>query len=188
MSTMTTTDLWSRDRDEPLTVEDLDRTPEDGRRYELLDGMLIVSPAPFNVHQDLVTTLLLTLHRAAPPGYRFLTANGLVLGRSTQLIPDLTVIRAEDFDPKYQTVPPELVVEVASASTALFDRNVKMDRYARFGVPSFWIVVPGEPSITAYGLTDAGYREVGRAVGDAVLTAQDPFEVEIIPAELVAGA
>jgi Uma2 family endonuclease len=87
------------------------------------------------------------------------------------------------------TRPPELVVEIASPSTAHYDRNRKKTVYAEFGIPAYWIVVPdpSKPSITAYGLTGRVYAEVGQAAGEQRFAATTPFPVDIVPAELVAG-
>jgi hypothetical protein len=80
------------------------------------------------------------------------------------------------------------VVEIASPSTAHYDRNRKKIVYAEFGIPVYWIVVPdpARPSLTAFGLTSGGYAEAGCAAGDEHFTTQTPFPVEIIPADLVA--
>jgi Uma2 family endonuclease len=67
MVTMTTPDLWLS-QDQPLTVEDLRNMPEDEFRYELDDGMLIVSPAPSRRHQLVTTRLAVLLTAACPDG------------------------------------------------------------------------------------------------------------------------
>ena len=58
----------------PLTEEDLARLPDDGLRYELIDGELLVSPAPAPLHQRVSMNLSLLLSRACPPGYEVLAA------------------------------------------------------------------------------------------------------------------
>jgi Uma2 family endonuclease len=86
--------------------------------------------------------------------------------------------------------PPVLAVEVSSASGRLTDASLKRAVYARMGVQSFWLVDPDpeQPSLTAFELTDVDYRQVAHVVGDQVFTAERPFGVRIMPAELVRPA
>jgi Uma2 family endonuclease len=65
MSVVTLTDAWPKPG-EPFTVSDLDRMPDDGHRYELLDGSLIVSPAPGPPHQRVAAVLAVLLELACP--------------------------------------------------------------------------------------------------------------------------
>jgi Uma2 family endonuclease len=120
--------------------------PDDGNRYELVDGELLVTPSPRPLHQLAVQAFY---ERLAPyvRAHRLVT---LVLSpadldlRSGQLVqPDLFVVRPEDGRPLRewsQAGIPLLVVEVLSPSTARFDRVTKRRRYQRSGVASYWIV------------------------------------------------
>jgi Uma2 family endonuclease len=81
--------------DRPLTVEDLDLLPDDGNRYELDDGMLVVSPSPANIHQLVASRLQTLLDNSCPPGFLVLSGNGVAMSRSHYRIPDLVVVRAE---------------------------------------------------------------------------------------------
>ena len=107
-------------------------------------------------------------------------------------IPDLVVVRSSAIavTDRNVTRPPELAVEIASPSTASYDRNRKKAVYAEFGIPAYWIVVPDpdQPSLTAFGLRGGHYAEVGRAAGDERFAATTPFPVEIVPVDLVAGS
>ncbi|MGO8962097.1 MAG: Uma2 family endonuclease [Streptosporangiaceae bacterium] len=177
--------------DRPLTVADLDLTPDDGCRYELDDGVLVVSPAPMPIHQRVLLRLEFMLETACPPEFELLPGPGVVMSEIQYRIPDLVVVRSRSIAvaDKNVTRPPELVVEIASPSTAHYDRNRKRTVYAEYGIPAYWIVVPdpARPSLTAYRLADGGYAEVGRAAGEQRFVATTPFPVEIVPAELVAG-
>jgi len=177
--------------DRPLTVTDLDLTPDDGRRYELDDGVLVVSPAPMPIHQRVLHRLEFMLETACPPEFELLPGPGVVMSEIQYRIPDLVVVRSQSIAmaDKNVTRPPELVVEIASPSTAHYDRNRKKTVYAEFGIPVYWIMEPhpARPSLTAYGLVDGGYAEVGRAAGGQRFVTRTPFPVEIVPAELVAG-
>jgi len=176
--------------DRPLTVDDLEFLPDDGSRYELDDGVLVVSPAPANIHQLVVSRLQMRLGALCPEEFLVVSGNGVAMTRSQYRIPDLVVVRAERFDLAAKSVnsPPELAIEVASPSTALYDRNRKKTVYAEFGIPSFWIVTPdpAKPGITAYELLTGEYQLFAEATRDEVFRAQRPFFVDIVPAALVA--
>jgi Uma2 family endonuclease len=175
--------------DRPLTVADLDLTPDDGCRYELDDGLLVVSPAPVTIHQRVLHRLEVLLDAVCPPEFELLPGPGVVMSEIQYRIPDLVVVRADTVGvtDKNVTRPPELVIEIASASTASYDRGRKKTVYAEFGIPGYWIVVPDpdEPSLTEYRLTGGAYTEAGRAVGEQRFATATPFPVEIVPAALV---
>lgn len=174
----------------PYTVDDLESMPDDGRRYELLDGTLLVTPAPGWAHQEAGAELLLLLRRARPAGVRVLPAPFAVrFGTDTELQPDVLVARYADLTPKNLPTAPLLAVEVRSPSTALIDLNLKKAAYARHGVPSYWIVdpAPDQPSVTVLELAGGEYVEVARAVGEEELSVQRPFRFRVRPADLVTG-
>ncbi len=190
MAVMTASELWLP-ADRPMTVADLDLTPDDGRRYELDDGVLVVTPPPGFSHEVVVMRLGAALLAACPPEFAVAGASGIEMSDLRYRIPDLVVVRTASvaLTDKNVKVPPELVVEVASPSTAAYDRNRKKDVYAEFGIPAYWIVVPDpdSPSITAYSLDGSSYAEVGRAASGQQLALDHPFPVLIVPADLVAG-
>ncbi|RAY16432.1 Uma2 family endonuclease [Actinomadura craniellae] len=189
MSVMGINDVRLPD-DRPLTVDDLEPLPDDGNRYELMYGVLEVSPAPTGDHADALHRLefLLEFHR--PPELKVMRGQGVNLhGDPTRhRVPDTTVIRREDYEPRYQILPAVLAVEVASPGTALRDRNVKRAEYEEFGIENYWIVVPDRdhPSITAYELQpDGRYIEAAHVVGDEVFTTRRPFPFSLVPRRLV---
>ena len=106
-----------------------------------------------------------------------------------ELQPDVLVARFADLTLKNLPKPPVLAVEVASPSSRLTDANLKRAVYARMGVQSFWLVDPDpeQPSLTVFELAGADYRQVAHAAGDRVFTAEQPFVVRVVPAELVRG-
>ncbi len=173
----------------PFTVTDLDRMPDDGRRYELVDGLLIVSPAPSNPHQLVVSELLFVLRQVCPPGFRPIIGPGVMMSSSTELIPDLVVLPVGQLRDAKITQPPRLAVEVRSPSTALVDLNVKRAVYEQFGIESYWIVVPDvdKPELIAFELRDGRYEQVAQVMGDECFQAARPFPVEVVPSQLMAG-
>jgi Uma2 family endonuclease len=175
---------------QPFTVDELDRMPDDGRRYELLDGVLIVSPRPRLLHQEAASELLVQLRAACPSHLSVILEPAIMLTRITEFDPDIVVIRRELLRAAKVTEPPLLIVEVRSPRTALIDLNRKKSAYEDFGVPSYWIVDPDpdRPELTVFELdVDGRYAENGRVRGATPFRALKPFAVDIIPARLVAG-
>ena len=190
MAVMTATRTGLPD-DRPLTIEDLDLLPEDGNRYELDDGVLVVSPAPAISHQLVLQRLSVALGAVCPAEFLVLPGPGVEMSRIQYRIPDLVVVavNAIDIAAKTVTKPPVLAIEVASPSTAIYDRHRKKDVYAGFGIESYWIVTPDldQPTLTAFELRRGGYRQVAEVTGDQAFKAARPFALEIVPAALVAG-
>src|SRR6266566_901120 len=173
----------------PFTVGELDRMPDDGRRYELLDGALIVSPRPAKPHQEVAAELLVVLRQACPHGLRVLPEPAVQISTDTEFDPDIVVIRREHIEGSKVTEPPLLAVEVRSPSTALIDLNRKKAAYEAFGVASYWIVVPDKdrPELIVFELKDGRYEQAAHVTGDEGLRLERPFQVEVVPARLVAG-
>ena len=187
MSVVTIAEAWP-EIGRPFTVDDLDRMPDDGHRYELVDGVLIVSPAPTNRHQYVLSELLFTLRQVCPAALAALIGPGVMMSANTELIPDVVVTQAEHLAGAKLEVPPLLVAEVRSPSTAVFDLNTKKAVYERFGIQSYWIVVPdvNTPELIVFELRGGRYKQVGHVSGDEVYAAERPFPVEVVPSRLVA--
>jgi len=173
----------------PLTVDDLQALPDDGHRYELIDGTLLVTPAPAWGHQSVQLALATLLESHRPRGLRVLVAPFEVqLAMDTAVQPDVLVARYDDLRAKNLPTAPLLAVEVASPSTVLVDRNLKRATYERFGIPSYWLLDPDpdSPRLTVLELDATGhYVEVASIAGDEEFTAERPFGVTVVPADLV---
>lgn len=174
-------------RSRALTREDLDAMPDDGHRYELLDGSLIVTPAPAYRHQLMVARLLVLLDTHRPADLVVLTAPfDVALAVDTVLQPDLLVARRADFTERDLPVAPLLAVEVLSPSTRHIDLSLKRARYEASGCPSYWVLDPQAPSLTAWHLgDDGGYQQLAYAVGEREYAATTPYPVTISPAVLL---
>jgi Uma2 family endonuclease len=173
----------------PFTVDDLEGMPDDGNRYELIDGMLIVSPAPSWEHQEMDAALFVDMRAACPRELRVLIAPFAVqTAFDSEVQPDILVTRFTDLRSKHLPVAPLMVGEVLSRSTQLHDRNTKKAHYERMGVPVYWLLDPTEPgSLTVFEFTDRGYEQVAHVVGDEEYVAQRPFPVTVVPARLLDG-
>src|SRR5688500_18040100 len=122
----------------PLTRADLDRMPDDGHRYELVDGVLLVSPSPRRAHQRAVLRLLRALDDACPPEFEVLGAPfDVVLADDTVMIPDIVVGRRVEFTDKNLPAAPVLAVEVLSPSTRRFDLLLKRSRFESAGAQAY---------------------------------------------------
>ncbi|NUT53068.1 MAG: Uma2 family endonuclease [Saccharothrix sp.] len=171
----------------PYTVEDLEGMPDDGRRYELVDGELLVSPAPGFRHQKIVGELFVRLREACPDDLSVLTAPFAVqTAVTTEVQPDVLVGRNADFTDKLLPVAPLLAVEVLSPGTNIRDLTVKKDAYERMGVVSYWVIDPWEPMLAVFELdSDGCYRLVAEVSEEKPFDATLPFPVRIVPAELL---
>ena len=175
MSSIVARGEWTRD--------DLARLPDDGQRYEILDGALVVTPSPTPGHQVVVFGLNEQLRRACPAHLRVLGAPlDVIFGERDVLQPDLLVIRRELIGPQRLLGGPELAVEVLSPGSRHTDRTVKLQRYERAGTPAYWLADPDELTLTAYELRDGRYAQAAHVTADQAWTAHIPYEVTITPA------
>jgi Uma2 family endonuclease len=186
MDAMTVPDLW-HGQERMLTVEDMENMPDDEFRYELDDGVLIVSLAPSRLHQLAVTRLAVILSAVCPAGLIVLAGVGVNISRFQHRVPDVAVVRAGSLETFFEEIPPELVVEVASPRTRLYDRNRKKDVYEGFGIPVYWIVEPDtdRPELTVFELRSGRYEQAAHVTGDEEYRAVVPFPVTIVPSGLV---
>lgn len=173
----------------PLRRQDLADFPDDGRRYELVHGALVVSPSPVLRHQRSVMRLAVSLVAVAPSDLEVISSpydwspdDGDVFQ------PDIVVIpRSTPGDAKFVRAAPALAVEVLSPSTRLYDRNTKRAAYAEAGLEWLWLVDPDAPSIEVYGRVDDDLIVVASATGDEALDVSEPFPVSVVPSGLVDG-
>ena len=176
------------------TVADLDRLPEDGHRYELIDGVVHVTPSPSDEHQEAGNVLWALLRAAVPPGLRVTTAVGVIVAADTFLIPDVLIVRG-DKPRKRGAFPAEevlLAIEVVSRSTRSMDRWHKPHLYAQAGIRSYWRLELDPLHLVAYRLdASAGesgegeYVQVARVEAGQRFVATEPFPVEFDPAALL---
>jgi Uma2 family endonuclease len=132
-----------------LTIDMLDDFPDDGTRYELLEGLLLVTPAPSYAHQIVATRLATMLTNALAGDARVVAVGAIQRGKDTQLQPDVLVCPPE-FHPSRNWRDIRgwwLAVEVLSPSSRLYDRDVKRGAYLALGVQEYWIVDPGDCSV-----------------------------------------
>lgn len=156
-----------------FTVDDLDDTPDDGLRYEVIEGELYVSAAPSDDHQGVMARMQFALDtwRRAGGGGRLRPGIGLIFSRYDGVIPDLVWAAPEQLpamliepatgrrDGKWHLAP-ALVIEVLSPGTsnAERDRDIKLRLYGRWGVREYWIVDPFRRAVEVYRRADEDDR------------------------------
>ena len=186
MSVVTIAEAWPA-AGRPFTVAELDQMPDDGRRYELLDGALVVSPRPTTIHQVVSGRLYGVLSSVCPEDLCVVPEPAVMLGPQTEFDPDLVVVRMDQVGGAKFTDPPLLVIEIRSPSTALIDLSRKKVAYERSGVPTYWILnpEPPQPELTVFELRDGSYDLVAKVSGS--FAADRPFTVSIDLAGLTRG-
>ena len=125
------------------TRADLQRLPNDGNRYEVLDGALLVTPQAAFAHQEVATRILMALRAyCAAHAIGVVVGPGSVPHGKSELQPDVQVIPGTpSLTAKWASLPrPLLVVEVLSESTSGRDLGIKRDAYLRWGIPEYWAV------------------------------------------------
>jgi Uma2 family endonuclease len=175
-----------------LTYADYAAIPEDGRRYELRDGELSVTPAPGTTHQGILRDLLVVLNehvKRGGLGVVFPAPVDCILSDTTVLQPDLVFVataRRAIVTERGIDGAPTLVVEILSPSSAWTDRTVKAGLYARHGVPWCWIVDPTTRTIEALALRGSSYEPAFRLKAGAQ-GALPPFEGLVIDIPVLLG-
>jgi Uma2 family endonuclease len=158
-----------------LTYPELRLMPDDGKRYELIDGEVFVTPSPSEKHQRVLGNLFLSLSNCAKTrnlGRVYVAPFDVVFGEKTALQPDLLFVSAGRLGiigPEYVLGAPDLVVEVLSPYRQSYDRVTKLEQYALHGVTECWVVDPFAESIDIYVLVGSRYELKGVFAGDDIL-------------------
>jgi Uma2 family endonuclease len=146
-----------------LTYEDYAALPNDGKRYEILDGELSVTAAPGRTHQRVILRLAAALDAhvtAHDLGEIYIAPFDVILADTTVVQPDIIFVardRLAIFSQRGADGAPTLVIEVLSPSTTRNDRTTKLQLYARYSVAYYWIVDPERRVIEVYRPTAGAY-------------------------------
>ncbi len=164
----------------PLTHWDLEDTPDDGNRWEIIDGEVYVSAFPTYPHQRVAARLFLLLGTYVSEhelGEAFFAGLKVVLDEPTGVGPDIVYISAARMhlmqDDGFHGAP-DLVVEVLSSKPGL-DRLVKFRKYAQSGIPYYWMIDPASKTLWAFRLVGDGYRE------ETVVQGYETFRPDLFP-------
>jgi Uma2 family endonuclease len=151
------------------TYSEYARFPDDGNRYEVIDGEVLVTPAPTPHHQHVMFTLAITLRAYVERfGLGVVLPDVDVLFATGQFLrPDLVFVpasRRAGISDRGIEVPPGLVVEVQSPTSQTIDRVKKPRRYGDFGIPEYWVLDPHERCVWLWRFA-AGAAQPERVTG-----------------------
>jgi Uma2 family endonuclease len=157
----------------PLSYEAYSQLPNDGRRWEFLDGDVHVTPAPSPAHQFTVLGLARALedHLAAfgPDHILFVSPIDVILADDEIVQPDIVVATRAQVSARGIEGAPRFIVEVLSPARPALDRDVKARRYAVHGVARYWIADPAARSVECYALERGAYTLEGSFGADGDL-------------------
>lgn len=165
------------------TTDDLDALPDDGRRHELLDGTLLMSPSPTRLHQSIALMLGAALQESCPADLDVTQAVEVRLSRTRAFIPDLLVTHldaAERNPSHYRPHEVLLVVEIVSEGSRSVDRVLKPALYAEADIPYFWRIETADGIVVhAYKLDPVKrvYVEQARMTDGILLP--EPWEIDV---------
>lgn len=146
-----------------LTYEDYAALPDDGKRYEILDGVLYVSPSPRRKHQELAGDLFIELSswvKRHNLGKVYIAPFDVLLSEHDIVVPDILFIhrdRRSIVDDANVKGAPDLVIEVLSPSNRRVDRVLKLQRYALFDVGYYWMLDPEAQTLEEYAREGEAY-------------------------------
>ena len=173
-----------------LNYQDYLSMPDDGRRYEILEGDLAMTPSPVVNHQRLVARLYLLFQHwveSGAGGEVFLAPLTVILADDDVVEPDLfwiSAARIPGLVKKHVHGAPDIVVEILSPSSARRDRTVKSRVYHRHGVKEYWLVDPASRSITLLTREADGYVTYASGTGDQPLSSKLDPNLEVVPGKL----
>lgn len=154
--------------------------PDDGQRYEIVNGVLYTAPSPIPPHQEIGSMIIYWL-----VAYVKRTGLGRVfeycdveLDVKTVFDPDIIVVLSDNtsiIGDKHMVGAPDLVVEIASPSTAPKDRTLKRFEYARAGIKEYWMVLPKKQSVEVLVLEGEAYQSLG------IFSGEDIVKSKVVP-------
>ncbi|WP_201389731.1 Uma2 family endonuclease [Ktedonobacter sp. SOSP1-52] len=160
------------------TYQEYAAIPEDGHRYEVVNGVLYMAPSPSSNHQDIVLAIASYLRfyvKSTGLGKAYVAPLDVELSYGNIVQPDVFVLLNEHLDQDIGSRivgAPDLVVEVASPSTARHDLSEKLQAYGAAGVPEYWVVTPDAHVVEVLILDRGTYRSLGLFIADDVLPSQ----------------
>lgn len=167
-----------------LTYDDYIEIPNDGRRYELLEGELTVTPAPNPEHQAASVNLIVVISqyiKLHDLGLLYHAPIDLILESTSVLKPDLLFIaksRQNIITSRGVEGAPGLVIEILSPSTQRHDRITKAQIYARHKITWYWIADSEQRMLEVHRLEGNGYRLVATLHGDSPLAAPPFYDLK----------
>ncbi len=158
------------------TYQDYLNLPDDGRRYEIIEGVLYVTNAPDIDHQFTVMEIAFRMKQFVTErglGYVLTAPFEVHLSETSRPVqPDVLFIKSEVWPAagaKFFEGVPALIVEVLSPSTSRVDQSIKFTAYERAGVPEYWIANPKTRSVQVFTLSSGEYAHLGEFTDDEII-------------------
>lgn len=177
-----------------LTWADYEQLPEDGNRYEVLEGELVMTPAPDYVHQCVsmnLSVLLDTWRRSSGLAGRMLAAPfDVVLADDTIVQPDLIYLSSTTRELLHRgrlCGVPDVAIEIHHTERAARDRVAKLQIYARFAIPEYWLVNIDSRTVTILLHREGGYETLATGTGQTPLASRVLEGLVVTPAEVFEG-
>ena len=177
------------------TYADWEGLPGDGNRYEIVDGVLYMTTAPSSFHQWIIKQLVRYVAIPAEDqglAFGFPAPVGVIMPGCDPVQPDFVVVlasRKSIFRERRIRGVPDLLVEILSPGNKAYDQEVKLDAYARAGVPEYAIVDPSARTLSHYRLKVAGRYASPHVYGEAEVARFDCLPTISVPVgDLFVGA
>jgi Uma2 family endonuclease len=158
-----------------LTYADYCRLPDDGLRYELIEGDLVSEPSPRRAHQEFSGNVFEVLHRHVRErdlGKVYAAPFDVILSTRSVVVPDLVFVARDRLglvtDRGIEGTP-DLIVEIVSPGTARRDRVAKLRLYEQHGVHHYWLADPRTRTLETFELVEGTYRLRASLGGDETL-------------------
>ncbi len=170
------------------TIDMLDALPEDGQRYEIIDGALFVTPAPRESHQLVVGDIYNILSNHVRPwpgvGRAMVSPSDVWRGerKKNRVQPDVFVLRLTDGRRPaypYQLDTLLLAVEVVSPGSSVLDYEVKRELYLRAGVAEYWVINPDARNVSRWRGRDDPGELLSKQLDWRPLTSIDPLVIDL---------
>lgn len=167
-------------KEQPATYDDYALLPDDGKRYELADGMLeLMTPAPTPKHQVISSQIQNLLMSGCQQEYIIFAAPvDLILSNTEVRQPDLVMVHRSNIGiitRRGIEGIPDLVAEILSPYSVKRDKQRKLKVYAAYGIPEYWIVDPAHESLEQYVLENGKYELLN------VFDREEPVRSERLP-------
>ena len=173
-----------------LTWDDIKDLPEDAGRTEIVDGDLVMAPAPSYRHQDIATALGAKIYpfvKEHTLGKFFSSAVHVILADHVNYAPDLCFVADSRLDLLKAPViqgPPDLIIEIMSESNRTHDTVVKFSHYEQYGVREYWLVDPRDDHIHVYSLQQGSYVSLGAFAAGGRVETRVLEGLDLDPAEI----
>jgi len=169
------------------TYQDYLNLPDDGKRYEVINGELVMVAAPNTIHQNIIIKIIYELEnflRQSKIGKIFCAPTDIKFSETEVVQPDIFFISKERFyiiTENNINDAPDLIIEILSPSTAYYDLLEKKELYEQFGVKEYWIVDPNKHRVDVFLIEDNQYKLNQRVImeGSVKSSVIKGFEISV---------